>query len=303
MELKPELEKRARAAEAVLKRYIPREGEPYTGELYSSMEYALMSGGKRIRPVIMLEVYRLLSQGADTAVVEPFMAALEMIHSFSLVHDDMPEIDNDTLRRGSPTVWKKYGSHMALLCGDCLLNLAYETALTAFETCPEKSREIARALSYMASKSGVRGMMGGETADVVTERSAGDVSDPKKALRFIHENKTGALLQAAFVVGAILAGADEALTEKLSGAALAIGVAFQIRDDILDVEGEEEKLGKNIGSDEKSDKLTWVRLEGLEGSAAEADRLCRQAMDTLRSLPGDSSFLLSLMDFLVKRDH
>jgi geranylgeranyl diphosphate synthase type II len=305
MDFKTELEKRTKEAEKTVLSFMPRGGFEYLTPLYGAMEYAVSSGGKRLRPLIMLEVYRLYAgRDADTGTVAPFMAALEMIHSFSLVHDDMPEIDNDTLRRGGETVWKKYGDYLALLSGDALLNYAYETALKAFEAAGEGERDrVVRALSCLAEKSGVSGMIGGESADVLFEKAGYEGEDLRELLRFIHVNKTAALLQAAFVIGGILGGASEAECRTLEDIALYIGVAFQIRDDILDVEGDEGKLGKNIGSDAEKNKITYVSVTGMEASKKEERQLLEKALEALLTIDKDTEFLKCLCGFLIERDY
>ena len=252
------LAKKTKDAEDILKKYLPIE-EGFQKKVMEAVNYSVTAGGKRLRPVIMKESFLLF--GGSGEVIEPFMAALEMIHNYSLVHDDLPAMDNDEYRRGRETTWKVYGDGMAVLAGDGLLNLAYETAALSFDMAKdtEDIKRAARALKILGRKAGIYGMIGGQTADLEAE-SDREISGER--LLFIHENKTAALIQAALMIGAVLAGAGEKEIAAMESAASNIGIAFQIQDDILDVTSTEEVLGKPVGSDERNHKLTYVSLYG-----------------------------------------
>lgn len=286
-------------AEAVLKKYLPEE-EGFQKLVLEAMNYSATVGGKRLRPILMEESFLLF--GGSGECIEPFMAALEMIHNYSLVHDDLPAMDNDEYRRGKQTTWKVYGEGMAILAGDGLLNLAFETAADAFELSEDEAqlRRIAKAIQILGRKAGIYGMIGGQTADLEAE-SATEVSE--ELLLFIHENKTAALLQAAFMIGAVLAGADEDAISRMEKAAYNIGIAFQIQDDILDVTSTTDVLGKPVGSDEKNNKLTYVSMHGLERSKKEVARLSGEALEILDSFEMKNEFLMELVKSLITREN
>lgn len=298
MNFKETLSAKTDWAEAVLKKYLP-EKEGFQNLVLEAMNYSATVGGKRLRPILMEESFLLF--GGSGECIEPFMAALEMIHNYSLVHDDLPAMDNDEYRRGKQTTWKVYGEGMAILAGDGLLNLAFETAADAFELSEDETqlRRIAKAIQILGRKAGIYGMIGGQTADLKAE-SAKEVSE--ELLLFIHENKTAALLQAAFMIGAVLAGADEDAISKMEKAAYNIGIAFQIQDDILDVTSTMEVLGKPVGSDEKNNKLTYVSMHGLEKSREEVARLSGEALEILDSFETKNEFLLELVKSLITRE-
>lgn len=293
---KESLQSKTEQIEALLKRYLPKE-TGYQKTVLEAMNYSLLAGGKRLRPMLMQEVYTLF--GGNTVVVEPFMAAIEMIHTYSLVHDDLPAMDNDDYRRGRKTTHKVYGEAMGILAGDGLLNYAFETALLAFEQPGADPVRVAKALQVLARKAGVYGMIGGQTADIEAEEQTGPLT--REQLLFIHENKTAALIQAAMMSGAILAGASETDVDKIEKCAYNIGIAFQIQDDILDVTGDSEELGKPIGSDEKNHKQTYVTINGLEESRREVAVLSGEAVELLESLEGDGTFLKQLVIMLIDR--
>lgn len=286
-------------AEQIIKKYLPPvDGMQQT--VLEAMAYSVTAGGKRLRPVLMLESYRLF--GGEGALIEPFAAAIEMIHTYSLVHDDLPAMDNDRYRRGKLTTHAKYGEAMGILAGDGLLTYAFETAAGAFDEVqkPEDTGRIARALRVLANKAGVYGMLGGQVIDVESEGQPGMTLE--KILQ-IHTLKTAALIEAALMTGAILAGADDDQIDRMEQVARAVGIAFQIQDDILDITSTQEILGKPIGSDARNDKTTYVTLRGMETSVEEVQRLSAQAVDTLRQLPGDTDFLEELVRMLTVRDH
>lgn len=291
------LEMKTNRAEAVLKKYLPKE-EGFGRDLIEAMNYSTLAGGKRIRPILMEESFLLF--GGEGTVIEPFMAALEMIHNYSLVHDDLPAMDNDEYRRGRKTTWKVYGDGMAVLAGDGLLNLAFETAAKAFDlvTGELPMKRVAKALQILAGKAGIYGMIGGQAADIEAERGE---NVTEELLLYIHENKTAALIQAAMMIGAVLAGAEEKEVFAMKKAAYNIGIAFQIQDDILDVTSTTEVLGKPIGSDAKNNKLTYVTLHGLEESAQAVKELSEEANSILNSFSNKNDFLTELVAFMITR--
>ena len=298
MNFKEALEKKVVHVEEILGSFLPKE-EGFQKVVLEAMNYSIMAGGKRLRPIMMEESYHLL--GGRGKIVEPFMAALEMIHNYSLVHDDLPAMDNDEYRRGRKTTWKVYGDGMAVLAGDGLLNYAYETAVTAFSMTEDREelKRVARALEVLTRKAGVYGMIGGQTADIEAE-SKEQITE--ELLLFIDENKTAALMQAAFMIGGILAGASEEAINKLERAAYDIGIAFQIQDDILDITSTTEVLGKPVGSDEKNHKLTYVSLHGLDRAKEEVCRLSGDAVHILKGLGEENDFLIELIHSLIKRE-
>ena len=282
--------------EEILKRYLP-EAEGYQKVIMEAMEYSLMAGGKRLRPMLMQETCRLFGEEPET--LKPFMAALEMIHTYSLVHDDLPAMDNDEYRRGRKTTHVVYGEAMAILAGDGLLNYAFETAMKSF-TMEGDLEKKARALSVLAQKAGIYGMIGGQTADIEAEDLGDQVTT--EHLMFIHAHKTSALIEAAMMTGAILAGASQEEIAQIEKAAYEIGIAFQIQDDILDVTSTLEMLGKPIGSDAKNHKTTYVTLKGLEESRKEQQELSLHAIETIRSIGYSNDFLMELVTSLITRE-
>lgn len=281
--------------EQILKKYLPEECG-FQKNVKKAMNYSVLAGGKRIRPRMMEQAYRLF--GGTGEEIEPFFAAIEMIHCYSLVHDDLPALDNDTLRRGRPTTWAVYGEAMGILAGDGLLTYAFETCAKAFALTRHPER-VGQAIGILAQKSGISGMVGGQTVDV--ELTGKPVSEEQ--LDFIYRLKTSALLEASVMIGAVLAGAGEAQVKQMEAVAADIGLAFQIQDDILDVTGTEEELGKPIGSDERNQKTTYVSLHGLEAAKAEVKRLSERAVKTLETLPGDSTFFRTFIRKLENRSH
>ena len=295
MNFKEELANRVEEIEGIIKAYLPKE-EGNQKVVLQAMNYSILAGGKRLRPMLMQEAYRLF--GGEEDIVNPFMAALEMIHTYSLIHDDLPAMDNDEYRRGRKTTHIVYGEAMAILAGDGLLNYAVETAVGAFSIKPGDCR-VERAFSILAKKAGIYGMIGGQTADILAEEREETLS--LEELLYIHENKTAALIQSALTIGAVLAGAGEKQVACMEKVGYNIGVAFQIQDDILDVTGQMEKLGKPVGSDEKNHKATYVTLEGLEKAEKEQERLSREALKLLEK-EGAGSFFLKLVQSLITRE-
>lgn len=293
MDMTAELTKRTEQIENIIKKYLPEE-EGYQKQVIEAMNYSFLAGGKRLRPMLMLETYHMF--GGKSEVIEPFMAAIEMIHTYSLIHDDLPAMDNDEYRRGRKTTHIVYGEAMAILAGDGLLNFAYETALTALQT--EQTPNVAKALLVLSQKAGIYGMVGGQTVDVETDQTQSVTRDQ---LDFIYKLKTSALIEASMLIGAILAGATKSEQKIIEEAASEIGLAFQIQDDILDVTGDQEVLGKEAGSDEKNQKTTYVTLEGLEKAKKDVEALSVQAIEDLNKLPGNNEFLENLIRILIKR--
>lgn len=295
MDIKIEIAKRAEEIERIIAAYLPAE-EGYQKTVTEAMNYSVLAGGKRLRPMLMQETYRLF--GGRGKVIEPFMAAIEMIHTYSLVHDDLPAMDNDEYRRGKKTTHAVYGEAMGILAGDALLNYAYETALGAFLLEPQNPG-IAQALLTLAKKAGIYGMVGGQVIDVESE----DTCDmTKEKLDVIYRLKTGALLESAMLIGAILAGASPEEQKVIEETAGAVGLAFQIRDDILDVTGTMEVLGKPIGSDERNHKATYVTFEGLEKAKTDVERISKGALEHMDSLPVKNGFLTELIRYLIGRE-
>lgn len=293
MSFKEELQKKTREIEELLGRYLPKE-EGFQKIVLEAMNYSVTAGGKRLRPMLMQETYRMF--GGSGQVVEPFMAAIEMIHTYSLVHDDLPAMDNDEYRRGKKTTHAVYGEAFAILAGDALLNFAFETAAGAFDL--ELSERTAKAMQILAGKAGIYGMIGGQVVDVESEGQA--ISRDK--LDFIYRLKTSALIECSMMIGAVLAGASEEEIEKIRKVAEDVGVAFQIQDDILDVTSTLEVLGKPINSDDKNHKTTYVTLEGLEGAKQDVERISKRAIETLDSLDHRNPFLDELITMLITRE-
>ena len=288
-----ELKKRTGEVETVVERYLPKE-EGHQKTIFEAMNYSVRAGGKRLRPMLMEETYRLF--GGKEQAVEPFMAAMEMIHTSSLIHDDLPCMDNDELRRGLPTTWKKFGYDMAVLAGDALMIYAFETASKAFAMTQYPERA-AKAIGILAEKTGIYGMIGGQVVDV--ELTGKPI--PQEKLDFIYRLKTGALLEASMMIGAILGGASEEEIRRVEEIAAAVGLAFQIQDDILDVTSTSEELGKPVLSDEKNQKTTYVTLVGLDQAREDVAEISSRAVTLLKQLPGQNPFLENLITMLVER--
>lgn len=291
---KQEQEKNISYIEDVLKNYLPKNPS-FQKTIYDAMEYSVMAGGKRLRPMMMYQAYKMFG-GEDKELIEPFMAAIEMIHTYSLVHDDLPAMDNDTYRRGRKTTHVVYGEDMGILAGDALLNFAYETAIKG-ALAAKAAKNAINALAILSKKAGIMGMVGGQVVDV---ELTGKKLDEER-LDFIFKLKTGALLEASLMVGAALAGADEKYIELMEQAGLNIGMAFQIQDDILDVTSTTEELGKPVHSDEKNDKTTYVSLYGLEKSHEDVEKYSKKALSIMEELPYENQFLYTLIEKLINR--
>lgn len=288
------LKERREETEHILQKYLPAPvGLQKT--VLDAMAYSVLAGGKRLRPIMMMESYRIF--GGSEKVVQPFMAAIEMIHTYSLVHDDLPAMDNDKYRRGKLTTHAKYGEAMGILAGDGLLTYAFETAGAAFSMTEDAAR-VGHAMRVLAEKAGIYGMLGGQVIDVESEGKPGMTLEK---ITQIHTLKTAALIEAACMIGAILAGASEFQVGQMERIARNVGIAFQIQDDILDVTSTQEVLGKPIGSDARNEKTTYVTLQGMDASAAEVRRLSRESTEMLRQMPGDTLFLEELIRMLTVR--
>ena len=295
LELK--LQKNSEAIESAFVEYFENKNiDKVVSPFLATEKYSLLGGGKRIRPFLANEVCAML--GGDINASMPFAMALEMIHTYSLVHDDLPAMDNDEYRRGRKTTHVVYGEAMGILAGDALLNYAFETALRAFDKAETTEYPcIVKALKVLAEKAGIYGMIGGQVCDIESEDSTEPIT--AEQLMFIHEHKTAALIQAAMMIGGILAGVSDEVTARLEQSAYDLGIAFQIQDDILDVTSTFEELGKPIGSDEKNHKQTYVTICGLEHAKAEVKRLSEEAISLLE-LDSDS-FLAKLFESLIYR--
>lgn len=292
-----ELQQKVEHINNVLEKFFPVE-EGQQRIIFEAMNYSVRAGGKRLRPILMEETYHMF--GGSSAVIEPFMAAIEMIHTYSLVHDDLPAMDNDEYRRGKKTTHAVYGEAMGILAGDALLNLAYETAAKAFDMEVADTR-VARAFAVLAKKAGVYGMVGGQVVDVESEKSD-DCSITREKLDFIYRLKTGALIESSMMIGAILAGASSDEVSRVEQIAAKLGLAFQIQDDVLDVTSTLEVLGKPVGSDEKNNKATYVTFEGLDKAVSDVERISKEAEEQLDDLGYDDAFLKELFEYLIHRE-
>lgn len=280
--------------EEILRSYLP-EKKGFQKVIMEAMEYSMMAGGKRLRPMLMMETYRMFGGSSD--IIRPFLAAQEMIHTYSLVHDDLPAMDNDEYRRGRKTTHIVFGEDMGILAGDALLNYAFETAARAFDMEPESSLKIGKAIQILAGKAGIYGMIGGQVVDVSSSGSRIE----KEKLDFIFKLKTGALIESSMMIGAVLAGAPEEEVGIIERIASNVGVAFQIQDDILDVTSTTEELGKPVHSDERNEKTTYVTLRGLEGAKEDVERMSEEAIRLLEQLPAKNPYLTRLIKELIHR--
>lgn len=292
-----ELQQKVEHINNVLEKFLPVE-EGQQRIIFEAMNYSVRAGGKRLRPMLMEETYHMF--GGSSAVIEPFMAAIEMIHTYSLVHDDLPAMDNDEYRRGKKTTHAVYGEAMGILAGDALLNLAYETAAKAFDMEVADAR-VARAFTVLAKKAGVYGMVGGQVVDVESEKSD-DCPITREKLDFIYRLKTGALIESSMMIGAILAGASSDEVSRVEQIAAKLGLAFQIQDDVLDVTSTLEVLGKPVGSDEKNNKATYVTFEELDKAVSDVERISKEAEEQLDDLGYDDAFLKELFEYLIHRE-
>ena len=297
MNFEEELTRSTELVNNIIQGFLPRE-EGFQKTLLEAMNYSMNAGGKRLRPLLMLQTYKLF--GGGSAVVEPFMAAMEMIHTHSLIHDDLPAMDNDEYRRGRKTTHVVYGEAMGILAGDALLNYAYETASKAFALEPD-NQNVGRAFHILASKTGVYGMIGGQSVDVENEKNA-NMSMSQEQLDFIYRLKTSALIEASMMIGTVLAGAGEEQVKQVEKIAEDVGLALQIQDDILDVTSTMQVLGKPIRSDEKNGKTPYVTLKGLEMAQKEVEEIPGRAVERLDGLQEENEFLRALILQLIHRE-
>lgn len=295
MNFNDELNQKVKDIENMIFSKLPEEEGPQK-TVVQAMRYSVMAGGKRLRPLLMQEAYRLF--GKEDSKVYPFMAALEYIHNYSLVHDDLPAMDNDEYRRGQKTTHVVYGEDLAILAGDALLNYAFETIADGMMQNPSDVNMI-KAFQIFAKKAGIFGMVGGQSVDVINENNNSEMT--MDDILFIHENKTAALIECALMCGAALAGANDEQISQMEKVGSNIGLAFQIQDDILDATGSFEEFGKPIGSDEKNQKATYLSLQGMEKSADDVKRLSKEAVDILLQMPNRNEFLEELVMSLVER--
>lgn len=293
MEVREKITEHTKEVEDIITKFLPAE-EGYQKTVMEAMNYSFLAGGKRLRPMLMLETYRLF--GGSSKAIEPFMAAIEMIHTYSLIHDDLPAMDNDDYRRGRKTTHVVYGEAMGILAGDALLNFAFEIACKGLMAEPGNPN-VAKAMQILAQKAGIYGMLGGQVVDVEFE----GLPLEREKLDFIYDLKTGALIESSMLIGAVLAGADEEVQNVILQVAGDIGLAFQIQDDILDVTSDIETLGKPIGSDEKNHKTTYVTIRGLEQAQKDVEEISQRALDGLASLKEQNSYLNELVVYLVHR--
>lgn len=279
--------------ELKLDELIPEKSDKFS-EARKAMRYSLMGGGKRIRPVLLLEFYKLCGGKGNSAL--NFAAAIEMIHTYSLIHDDLPCMDNDDMRRGKPSCHKAFGEDTALLAGDALLTLAFSAAAKTKDLPPER---VLRAVSVLADNAGIDGMVGGQVMDLQLEKTGAEPEELKET----YLKKTSCLLKAAAVCGCVLAGAEEKYIEYAEEYADSLGLAFQIIDDILDCTADEKTFGKPIGSDEKNGKTTYVTLYGIDGARKKAAELSKKAESLLNNFEGDSTTLKELTEYLLNRSY
>ena len=297
MNFKAEMNERVEQIEQILDQYLPpKEGLQKT--VLTAMNTTVKAGGKRLRPMLINETYKMF--GGEGDIVKPFMAAIEIIHRYSLLHDDLPALDNDDYRRGQKTCHIVYGEDMAILAGDALLNYAYEVATKAFDLADQdEMMNVVEAVKILARKPGIYGMIGGQVADVELEGTPLSMEQ----ILFIHKNKTSALIEACMMIGAVLAGASKEDVMAMEECGEYIGLAFQIQDDILDLTGDEEEIGKPVGSDEKNHKTTYVTLKGLEQSAKDVEEISKKAIEILARYEVGDRYLTNLTRFLIHRTH
>ena len=291
-------------AEKILAEYAPKLGVE-DKLLEEAMNYSLLAGGKRLRPLIMLEIFKLFG-GKKEELVHPFAAALEMIHTYSLIHDDLPAMDNDDLRRGRPTNHKVYGEAVAILAGDGLLNFAAETSSKAFKHCETicEYKRVGEALSRLFTYSGADGMIGGQILDMLSDE--GKKEKNEDFFLTMYDLKTGGLIKAAFVIGALLAGAGEDEIDIIDKVGASVGLVFQLQDDILDISGDETKLGKPVHSDERNSKLTYLKLLGEDRAKELIAEKNIYITDNLADLCNKNEdyddFVLEFIEYLKNRD-
>lgn len=295
MDFKIKLKEYQEIVNKELEKYI-KDKNCYEKILNESVEYSLMAGGKRLRPILVLDTYKLFKDDYENVI--PYAIALEMIHNFSLIHDDLPEIDNDDFRHGIPTNHKKFNHATALLAGDALFNQAYIVLSEDLKKEPVQELLVRKIRSFNEFSKAVDRMIAGEYLDTELENKQIE----KELLKYIHENKTGALLKLSVRMGAILAGASEEDLEKLSCFADKIGLAFQIKDDILSEEGDEKITGKPVGNDRELNKCTYVSFYGLDGAKKELNKIINEALELLNEYGDKAEFLRGLTIYIRDRE-
>jgi len=293
VDLQEYLSDKCRIIDGALDEYLPPE-DRFPEVIHRAMRYSVMNGGKRLRPTLTLAACEAV--GGDSGKALPTACAIELIHAFSLIHDDLPALDNDDFRRGKPTSHKVFGEAMAVLAGDALLALAFETISGRTSGVPAET--LLRVINRVAAATGSEGMIIGQVVDIESEGKRIDLD----TLRFIHSRKTGALIEVSVVCGGILGGASEARLEALSVYGKRIGLAFQIADDILDLVGDSEKLGKTVGSDLRKEKATYPSILGLERSRELAQTAVSESLDALRDFDDRADPLRAIARFVVERE-
>ena len=298
MNLQEELKKYKRIIDEELEQILPNE-KTMQNQVFEAMRYSIFAGGKRLRPILTLKTCELV--GKDYRRALPFALAIEMIHTYSLIHDDLPAMDDDNFRRGKLTNHKKFGENIAILAGDGLLNYAYEIMINSIATDKESKMNKIYAFEKIANAAGVYGMIGGQVVDVLSENCEID----EKTIDYIHKNKTSALIEASISSGAIVGGASNQELEALKRYSQAIGLGYQIRDDILDKIGDSNKLGKDIGKDEENNKFTYLSAFGIENSIKKTQKLRNEALDSLVMFKKDENliFFQELCEYLVDREN
>jgi geranylgeranyl pyrophosphate synthase len=289
-----EMQRMVESVEAAIDRLLPLASEP-SARLHEAMRYSMQAGGKRLRPVLVLAASRLFPGGRSDPL--PAAVALECVHTYSLVHDDLPCMDNDDLRRGKPTAHKAFDEATALLAGDALLTRAFGLLAESYGHDPAL---VASLVGELASSAGSRRLIGGQMEDLIAEKSRKVTAE---GLSFIHMNKTAALFEAALAMGGRCSGAPEAAVGLLRGAGRDLGLAFQVQDDVLDATADTKTLGKTAGKDAKAGKATYVSVHGIDAARRIAQHHSHSAVAALRMLPGDTSFLVWLAGSLVSRSH
>jgi geranylgeranyl diphosphate synthase type II len=293
MEFKTWFEEKVSLVDEYLQHIIEVKDNPQK-IIYEAMNYSLLSGGKRLRPVLLLGAYEIFKEDLTEAL--PFAAAIEMIHTYSLIHDDLPAMDNDDYRRGKLTNHKKFGEANAILAGDALLNKAFETALDA--TLSGNSMNKIKALLIISQSSGTEGMIGGQVVDMEGPSKISSIED----LKYMYSLKTGALIKSSLVAGAVLGGAKKTEIKALETYGEKLGIAFQIKDDILDVTGTQEMLGKTIGSDAANNKITYLTFKSMEESKADVEKLTEEAIGSIKVFGSKAKYLLELAKYLTHRE-
>lgn len=296
MDFKTWMDEKIKNVEGYLSSVVGAKDNPQV-LIYEAMNYSLLSGGKRLRPVLLLAAYELFQNDEDTAL--PFACAMEMIHTYSLIHDDLPAMDNDDYRRGRPSNHKKFGEAAAILAGDGLLNKAFETGLKAAINGGTDYEKALRALYEIAKSSGSEGMIGGQVVDMFGHEKISDLKD----LKYMYSLKTGAIIKSSVAAGAMLGGANDEQLAALEEFADKIGLAFQIEDDILDVTGTLEKLGKATGSDAANHKTTYLTYVSVEEARRQAETLTDEAIKRLDIFGEKAFYLKELAKYLTSRDH